>query len=182
MIRGKRGDAFEVMMWLVRYIFIIIVLFVMWFFIDAFILNSIDTKEVEAHVFIQRTIYSKHALAIPNYYTQRVYPGVSNALQFYSQDFDKSIDYFWDDQLAANITLKDYSKLYNEHSYINWLPLVEYRYTHEWDLANIHVEEEKRLEGAGAITEINFNTTMLYYDGITSSVVPLRYRIFVPNS
>jgi len=180
MIKGKKGDAFEVVIWLVRYIFIIIVLFVMWFFIDAFILNSIDTKEVEAHVFIQRTIYSKHALAMPNYYTQRIYPGVSNALQFYSQDFDKSIDYLWDDQLAANITLKDYSKLYNEHSYNNWLPLVEYRYMKELGLLDL--EEEKRLEGAGAITEINFNTTMLYYDGIKNSVVPLRYRVFVPNS
>jgi len=174
MIKGKKGDAFELIIWLIRYIFIVIVIFVMAFFIDAFVLNSIDTKEVEAHVFIQRTIYSKHVLASSNYHVQRVYPAVSSALQFYSQDFDKAISFYWEDQLAANITLNNFSKLYNERWFENWLPLVEYR-----------LEEggnQEELKGLGAVTEINFNTTMLYYDGTRNTVVPLRYRIFVPNS
>lgn len=165
MIKGKRGDAFEVVIWLVRLIFILIILLVVLFFINAFIITTIDTKEVEAFVFIQRTIYSKHALALSENNTQRVYPGVSNKEQFYSQDFDKSISYYWTDQLAANITLNDSSKLYNDLWYNRWLPMVE---TH--------------LKGPGSVTEILFNTTIVYYDGISKRVVPLNYQIFVPNS
>jgi len=173
MIKGKKGDAFEIMMWIVRFIFIIIILFVVYFFINAFIITSIDTKEVDAAVFVHRTIYSRHVLAGVDRYTQRVYPGVSNGWVFYANDFDKAIDYYWNDQIAANITMNGFSKNYNKEWYENWLPLVEARYEED--------NKEESLKGVGAVTEFTFNTTIVNYDGIHKSIVPLKYRIFVPN-
>ena len=93
---------------IMRVIFLIIVLTAILFLINSYIRTEVQTFDAEASLFIQRVLYSKNCLAYQDESTGQVYPGIVEYASLASDEFQERLaqcaDYHDSRHLAASST------------------------------------------------------------------------------
>lgn len=130
-MRGKKAMSVgDFMYWVVRIMFLLLILTSIYFLTRIYEQREIDTADIEAGIFKHYLIYSPNALSYRDPYIDRVYPGIVEVANFNSArlegaaNFSKAFD-----MVAANISLYDLNgtfvvqAYYNQRRFIDWLPL-----------------------------------------------------------
>lgn len=120
--------SFEMLMWIPRILFLVIVMFSVVILIRSFVVEKVDVTELEANIFANRLLYSQNSISFVDEDTERVYPGIIDLTKFNSKEMEslllKSIFYGDNNRkVGAKITLKnpednkDTSLFYNRAFY-----------------------------------------------------------------
>jgi len=73
----KKGlISFNMLMWIPRIIFMVIVVFSIMFLIGIYFKFEVNISDAESELFIQRLLYSPHGISFYDPYSNRVYPGI----------------------------------------------------------------------------------------------------------
>ena len=110
----KAITTFEMVIWMPRIVFIVIIMFAVMVLIRSFVTTTVDVSELQANVFAYRVIYSPNSISYYDKDMQRAYPGVIDFDKFKSQEAEKflenSINYGQKNkEIAARLLLKDLS-------------------------------------------------------------------------
>lgn len=138
-MHNKRGViSGEVVSWIPRIIFLIVVVFAVVLLVKILIITIIDARDTEANVLVNRFLFSKDGLSYYDDKIKRVYPGIIDFKKFESLSSNnpnsldtEGISYGPDNPLiAAKITLKyvepglELTAYYNKDKYDKWSPRV----------------------------------------------------------
>ncbi|HLC61469.1 MAG TPA: hypothetical protein VJI52_00445 [Candidatus Nanoarchaeia archaeon] len=88
----KSTTTFEVIMWIPRILFLVVLMFAIMLLIRSFVNTTIDSSELQANVFANRVLYSTNAISYVDPDTQRVYPGIVDLDKLKSAISDKSLE------------------------------------------------------------------------------------------
>jgi len=107
--------SFEMLMWIPRIIFLVIVLFAIIILIRSFVLEKIDVTELESEIFANRLPCSPNSISFVDEISGRVYPGIIDLNKFKTNEIEdnllKSIYYGNSNRnVGAKITLKNPGK------------------------------------------------------------------------
>jgi hypothetical protein len=126
---NKRGLIFEDMLvWLLRIIFLTVVVFCVVFLIRMLIVENVQVSEIEMDYFAKRVYLSKQGFAFYDDKIDRVYPGIIDYQKFaYGQERLENAMYYGEKNqyIAAKVYLKNNKTefIYNERRYSRWKPL-----------------------------------------------------------
>lgn len=118
----KAMQALNMMLWIPRIFFMVIVISSVLFIVLLFTKVEVSTWQTESEIFAQRTLLSPHGISYYDSLSNRVYPGIIDTGNF--EVFSNSIQ---TKRLAAKIELFDQNnklinKTYiNENTYKNWI-------------------------------------------------------------
>ena len=120
----KAITTFEILMWVPRIIFLVIVMFAVMILIRSYVTTTIDTSELEANVFANRILYSPTAISYYDKKIDRLYPGIIDADKFNSQKNEKFLEkssYYGSKnmEIGAKLFLKDLSDNNNLEVFYN---------------------------------------------------------------
>ena len=112
MIGKKAVTTFEILMWIPRILFLVVVMFVVMVLIRSYVTTTIDISELEANTFAYRILYSPNSISYFDSNIKRVYPGVIESDKFLLQSkekfLEKSVYYGTNNkEIAAKFLLKD---------------------------------------------------------------------------
>ncbi len=88
----KSTTTFEVIMWIPRILFLVVLMFAIMLLIRSFVNTTIDSSELQANIFANRILYSPNAVSYFDPDTQRVYPGIVDADKINAAINDKSLE------------------------------------------------------------------------------------------
>lgn len=88
----KAITTFEVLMWIPRIIFLVVIMFAIMILIRSYVTTTIDTSELEANVFINRILYSPTGISYFGSDINRTYPGIIEFDKFKSQVTEKFLE------------------------------------------------------------------------------------------
>lgn len=103
MLNKKGISTFAIAIWLLRFLFVMIVFFSIYFLVNLY--NKVDINEfnVEPDVFVQNMLYSSHGLSYYDPITNRVYAGI---IDLNSTVIDKIA---YSKHTGAKIIVKDFN-------------------------------------------------------------------------
>lgn len=136
-MKKKALHTMEIIFWIPRIIFLIIVMFALMFLLRHFIFTTVDISEVRATTFIHRSLYSPNGLSYLDEATGRIYTGIIDLEKFKdSTTLENSIFYGEKNtEVAAKFELVDEetNKLhilyYNQDKYEDWKKFHKLGYT-----------------------------------------------------
>ncbi|MBS3101013.1 hypothetical protein J4204_02685 [Candidatus Woesearchaeota archaeon] len=114
-MKNKRAiTTFEILMWVPRILFLVVVMFTVMILIRSYVATTIDTSELEANIFISRILYSPNSISYFDSDIGRTYQGVIDINKFKSQTADKFLErsvYYGDNnkEIGAKFLLRDLS-------------------------------------------------------------------------
>ncbi len=131
---NKRGAtiSYEVLMWIPRFVYLVIVIIATSGLILGFIVNKVNVGEVESHILMHRLQFSREGITAYDSYTGRVYPGLVDKSKMTGEiTTEKLADLLGagEKEMAARFVLSDFSdnelaKAYlNEKTYMDWQPI-----------------------------------------------------------
>ncbi len=108
----KAITTFEMLMWIPRIIFLVIIMFAVMFIVRSYVTTTIDVSELKANVFANRVLYSPTGMAYLDPDTNRAYPGVVDIEKFKLQITEKFLEkavYYGEknQELGARFLLKN---------------------------------------------------------------------------
>lgn len=110
--------SFNLLMWIPRIIFMVIVIFSIMLLVGSYFKVEIIVSEAESELFIQRLLHSPHGISYFDPLSNRVYPGIINLDNL--DLLNKSIFYGEQKQIGAKLTIEDLDEnLLAEHIYNN---------------------------------------------------------------
>ncbi len=111
--------SFNVMNFIPKIIFLVVVVLSIVFIVKSFVVTDIDIRSAEAYVLINRIIYSPYGIAYYDKSIDRVYPGIIDLANFNTQRLEKAIVPV--EHIAAKLSLVNQGKriFYNEGTYNN---------------------------------------------------------------
>lgn len=177
-MNDKKGiTTFEMLIWIPRIIFIVVIMFAIMVLIRSYVTTTIDTSEVEANIFINRLIYSRNGISYFDLEINRVYPGVVDLSKFNSQQkeqfLEKTIYYgIKNMEIGAKLVLKDidknseFSAFYNEDFFKEQKKLVDAGFT----------------QGPGGVKGFVKKYNVLIREGSALSKGTLTIDVIIPNS
>ncbi len=127
---NRKGQtiSYEMLMWIPRFVYLVIVILATSGLILGFIVTKVDVSDVESHILLHRLQFSHEGIARYDSYTGRVYPGLVDVGRLTSGNLKSSLGAKVD-EMAARFVLSDFSdnelaKAYlNEEAYANWQPI-----------------------------------------------------------
>lgn len=129
-MRSKKGAVAEdVLQYIPRILFLAIAIFSIVFLVRSYIVNSLDVKDVQAEVFMNRILYSPDGISYFDSDLQRIIPGTIDVTKFTDDTLNKLMDYKDDSFIAAKLELSDAANKkiamasYNGKTFERWLPL-----------------------------------------------------------
>jgi hypothetical protein len=130
-MKGKKAMGVGDMgYWMVRILFVVLLLFSMYFVVQIYESKFLDTAETEAMIFKHYMIYNPNALPYRDPYSNRVYPGIVDVNNFNTARLDAAANFGKiNNMIAAKIVLFNMSGVvvadayYNEERYYDWEPL-----------------------------------------------------------
>lgn len=140
-MKNKKGTTtFEILMWIPRLMFLVVVMFTVMYLIRTYVTTTIDISELQANVFVNRVLYSPTSISYFDSDIGRLYPGIIEFDKFESQITEKSLEksiYYGEDnkEAGAKFILKDLNEnkeltaFYNEDFFKEQKKLVDAGYT-----------------------------------------------------
>ena len=91
---SKKGQtiSFEMLMWIPRIVFLVLVILSTSGIIFAFIVTNVNVGDIESHILMHRLQYSPEGIVSYDLETGRVYPGVVDPGKLGSYDLQLSLD------------------------------------------------------------------------------------------
>lgn len=171
-LKNKNGFAgLDMVQWLIRLLFLTIVVFACVFLINLYIKNDINIAGVEMDLFYKRLIYSPNGIMYKDETLNRAYPGIIDLEKFKDgKNITDSIINYGDSNnyVAAKVSLyyfnpeDTYSEFYyNEFGYKKWKPLLG-------------------IEGKGGVRSQTKELPVLVYDNNKYEQMILRVEIVTP--
>ncbi len=126
---NKRALSYEIVMWIPRLVYLIIVIIASFGLIFAYTSTTLNVGDVESHILMHRLQFTQNGIVKQDVLTGRVYPGiVDNALltdeklsKLYSSDSQSvAIRFVSTDLREKNSEVAAYV---NQESYENWQPI-----------------------------------------------------------
>ncbi|MBW2981375.1 hypothetical protein KY343_00715 [Candidatus Woesearchaeota archaeon] len=97
--------SFNMMMWIPRIIFMVIVVFSIVLLVATYFKLEMAVSEAENELFIQRLLYSPHGISFYDPYSNRIYPGI---IDLDNLDLlNKSIFYGEQKHIGAKLSIND---------------------------------------------------------------------------
>lgn len=136
----KAITTFEMLIWIPRILFIIVIMFAIMALVRSYVTITLDTSEVEANIFANRIVYSKNGISYFDSELDRVYPGIIDVEKFNSQQTEKFLEktiYYGEKnmEISAKLVLKDinknreFSAFYNENFFKEQKKMVDAGFT-----------------------------------------------------
>lgn len=129
-MNNKAMSTQEMVYWIVRILFAVMMLVSIFFIARIYESKVIDTAEIEAGLFKNYLLYSPEGLSYRNPSDGRLYPGIIDVKNLNTERLESAADFGTpNDMAAALITLynssNDYvsSAYYNRQRYDDWKPL-----------------------------------------------------------
>ncbi len=97
--------SFNLLMWIPRIIFMVIVIFSIILLVGSYFKVEIIVSEAESELFVQRLLHSPHGISYFDPYSNRVYPGIIDLDNF--DLLNKSVFYGEQKQIGAKFIVKD---------------------------------------------------------------------------
>ncbi len=127
---NKKGQtiSYEMLMWIPRFVYLVIVILATSGLILGFVVTKVDVSEVESHILLHRLQFSPQGITHYDTETGRVYPGIVEKSKL-TDNYLASVLGAKDDEMAARLVLSDFSdnKLaeayLNKKTYANWQPI-----------------------------------------------------------
>jgi len=126
----KAMSAYDMIYWIVRILFAVMLLVSLYFIARIYEQKELDTADIEAGLFKNYLLYSPNGLSYRDAYTNRIYTGILDVKNFNSERLESAADFgTQNNMVAANITLFDMQNnivaktYYNKQKYLDWLPL-----------------------------------------------------------
>ena len=141
---NKQGQtiSFEMLMWIPRLIYLIIVIIATMGLIFAFIVTNVNVGDVESHILMQRLQFSPEGIVKYDPVTQRVYPGVVDDGKITPNNLKSALD-GGEKELAARFVLIDLPETELEPVYLH-------KETYEdWQPIAIVVGQNDKISGTG---------------------------------
>ena len=140
MMYKKAITTFEVLMWIPRILFLVIVMFSIIILVRSYVTTTIDISELQANTFAYRVLYSSNAISYIDSKIDRAYPGIIDINRFRSQITEKFLEksfYYGEKnrEIGAKFSLKDLSEnneiiiFYNEDFFKEQKKLVDSGFT-----------------------------------------------------
>jgi hypothetical protein len=170
----KKGmTSFEMVTYIFRIIFLVIVISAILILVRTYIVISVDTFDAESELIYNRFIYSVNGISYYDHEINRLYPGVIDIKRFNSSILDKAVDFGEYPHVGAEFTLKDErgiikkTAIYNEDFYDEKIKLFDAGY----------------IRGAGGVKALKKENYVVYKDedGKTKQGF-LEVEIVIPNS
>ncbi len=132
--------TFEFMLWVLRIIFLVAVMFSIMILIRSYITTTIDISELQGNLLAYRMIYSPNSISNYDSEINRTYPGIIDVRRFESQNAEKFLEksaYYGKDskEAGARLLLKGISNneertiYYNEDFFKEQKKLVDSGFT-----------------------------------------------------
>jgi len=136
----KAITTFEILMWIPRILFLVVVMFVVMLLIRSHVTTTIDISEIKANTLAYRLLYTQKGVSYYDSTIGRTYPGVIEIDKFKSQNIEKFLEksaYYGDKnrEIGAKFLLKDLSEnneiivFYNEDFFKEQKKLVDSGFT-----------------------------------------------------
>jgi len=108
-MKNKKAQAFSMVWWIPRIIFLVIVLSSVIFLTTMYINTEKETWKTESELFIHRLIYSPNGISYYDPLTNRVYPGIIDLKKIKNTEIiNRSLFYGKDNKhIGANISVYD---------------------------------------------------------------------------
>ena len=179
-MKKKGVMTFDMIMYIPRLFFIMIVGSLIAYLIWSFITLNTDVKYQEAHVLANTVLYSSNGISYKDIYTSRTYPGVIDPLKFQDNsaleimfnhlDEDLQPD---NDFVAIKVVLSDFEEppaWDNKTIYLN-----------EWNYKRWESISKINAEGAGGAKLLTFTKYVLIKRADTLERAKLNISIVMPN-
>lgn len=120
------------LMWIPRFVYLVIVIIATSGLILGFIVNKVDVGAIESHILMHRLQYSREGITAYDSYTGRVYPGLVDKSKMTDEKTTEKLANLLgagEKEMAARFVLSDFSdnelaKAYlNEKTYMDWQPI-----------------------------------------------------------
>lgn len=162
--------SFEMIYWIARVMFLIIVIVSIIFLVRMYIKGHTDTESVEMTMMINHFLYSPDSIMYYDEIAGRPMPGIIDIDKLNELTLDRAF-YFGEKNTmaAAKIELYDIKNslvkeaMYNKIYYERWIPLAG-------------------KSGAGAVAEKDFETLVVYKSGKTFNNGIMRIKVLIPKS
>ena len=106
-MKKKALMEFNVMMWIPRIIFMVIVIMSILLLVGTYFKMELTTARAESELFINRLLYSPHGISFYDPYSNRLYPGI---IDLNNLDLiNKSLFYEENTHIGAKLTFTDIS-------------------------------------------------------------------------
>ncbi len=128
MNRKGQTISYEMMMWIPRLVYLVIVIIATSGLILGYVVTKVDVSEVESQILLHRLQFSQEGITLHDSYTGRVYPGLVDAGMLTDENLAAALD-AKKNELAARFVLsgfldKELAMAYlNKDAYENWQPI-----------------------------------------------------------
>jgi hypothetical protein len=164
----KAMISFEMVYWIARVIFLVVVIVSVVFLTRLYITGHTDTQELEKIMIVNHFLYSPSLLYFDEF-TGRAMLGIIDLKKLDNTLLDSSFNFSEQNKMAAvNITINDLQDkmagkaFYKKDDYDNFLPLVG--------------------EGAGSVSRYDFKAYTLYYSGGKINPGTINMIVLIPRS
>lgn len=131
---NKRGAtiSYEMLMWIPRFVYLVIVILAASGLILGFVVNRVDVGAIESHILMHRLQYSREGIAAYDSYTGRVYPGIVDKSRLTNEKDEEKLAAALgagENEMAFRFVLSDPSgengvtAYLNEKTYMDWQPI-----------------------------------------------------------
>jgi hypothetical protein len=169
LINSKNGQVQYFLESVFRIGFLMVALLVFFLLINLYIVNQIDTRQVQAEVTANRIMYSDAFMYQENF---RTYIGIVDVKRFNTDTLDRKINYPIKKHVAARLELIDNINGTVTHTaYLN-----EAQYEILYELV------KSGARGKGAATSYDKNYPVTYIENNEYRYGTIRMKIIVPNS
>lgn len=175
----KAINSYEMLMWVPRVIFLVVVMFVIMTLIKTYVTTTIDVSELQANVFTNRLLYSPNGISYLDQEINRIMPGIIDIEKFKQEKdakenfLEKNIFYGNNNrEIAAKLKLdnlnekQEYILFYNEKFFEEQSIIADSGFT----------------EGPGGARKYTKIYDVVIYDQIDHSQGVLRIEVVIPNS
>ncbi|MFH1850359.1 MAG: hypothetical protein ABH879_09360 [archaeon] len=156
--------SFNMLMWIPRIIFLTAVVLSVILLVRVFVVTGIDTKGIEAGVFMDRVWYSANGISYRDPYTGRAYPGIIDTGRFNDLILNSTMQPPQNRLIAARLELtgsETREVFYNKLWYERW--------------------KEVPFEGIGGSTMFTMLRPVIIRSGPADEAGYLKMEVFVPN-
>ncbi len=139
---NRKGQGYEMLIWIPRIIYLIIVIMATSGLILAFIVTNVNVGDIESHVLMHRLQFSQEGITAYDSYTGRVYPGLVDTGRLNANNLQSALG-AGGNELAMRFVMSDFSDKELARAYLN-------RETYEnWQPIAIVVGDDSEISGSG---------------------------------
>jgi hypothetical protein len=169
--RGKKGQVEEMVEQIPYIILTILVIFGIYALLNYATNPQIKVANVQANVFVYRTLYSPYSISQFDNNTGRVYPGIVVDEKFTSETLDESMQYSYEKQISAKL------EIYLEGSSE---PVRTAYYNKEW-YDRLRPVASTRFSGPGAAQILSKQVPIVYRQPGADFPAIMNFTIIIPE-